>query len=100
GQKGINNVVDITNYVMFECGQPLHAFDLAQLKGRRIIVREAKPGEPFVAINHNPYKLKAGMCVVADAERPVALGGVMGGVDSEVSGTTSDLLIEAADFAP
>jgi phenylalanyl-tRNA synthetase beta chain len=96
----VNNVVDITNYVMMENGQPLHAFDLAKLKERRIIVREARPGEPFEAINHQTYALDSGMCVIADAERPIALGGVMGGSDTEVTGTTVDLLIEAADFAP
>lgn len=96
----INNIVDITNYVMMECGQPLHAFDFAQLKGQKIIVREAKPGELFTAINHQQYELSEGTCVIADAQRAVALGGVMGGADSEVSDTTTDLLIEAADFAP
>ncbi|MCH8840460.1 MAG: phenylalanine--tRNA ligase subunit beta [Planctomycetes bacterium] len=96
----INNIVDITNYVMMECGQPLHAFDFAQLKGQKITVREAKPGETFTAINHQQYELQAGTCVIADAQRPVALGGVMGGADTEVSHATTDLLIEAADFAP
>ena len=96
----INNVVDISNYVMFECGQPLHAFDFGKLAGRKIIVRESKPGEKFLAINHQEYELQAGTCVIADAERAVALGGVMGGADSEVSETTTELLIEAADFAP
>ena len=96
----INNVVDITNYVLMECGQPLHAFDLARLRGRKIIVREARDGEEFHAIDHKIYKLARGMCVVADAERPVALGGVMGGADSEVGPTTTELLIESADFAP
>ena len=95
----VNNIVDITNYVMMECGQPLHAFDFAQLKGQRIIVREARPREKFTAINHQEYELQPGTCVIADAERPVALGGVMGGADTEVSDTTTDLLIEAADFA-
>ena len=96
----VNNVVDITNYVMMECGQPLHAFDFAKLKGQRIVVRESKPGEQFTAINHQKYELQAGTCVIADAERPVALGGVMGGADTEVSDATTDLLIEAADFDP
>lgn len=96
----VNNVVDVTNYVLFECGQPLHAFDLAQLKGGKIIVREAKKDEEFTAIDHKTYKLSPGMCVIADAERAVALGGVMGGADSEVSDDTVDLLIEAADFDP
>lgn len=96
----INNVVDITNYVLLECGQPLHAFDLAKLAGRQIIVRAAREGEPFQAINHKAYTLDASMCVIADAERPVALAGVMGGADTEVSDRTTDLLIESADFAP
>ena len=100
GIPAINNVVDITNYVLMECGQPLHAFDLAKLRERRIVVREARPGEEFLAINHKSYKLEAGMCVIADAERPVALGGVMGGADTEVTAQTTDLLIESAAFDP
>lgn len=101
----VNNVVDITNYVLFECGQPLHAFDLAKLNGGKIIVREANEGEEFTAIDHKMYKLSGGTCVVstgeeADASQAVALGGVMGGADTEVSDETTDLLIEAADFDP
>ncbi|HEY2148283.1 MAG TPA: phenylalanine--tRNA ligase subunit beta, partial [Pirellulales bacterium] len=100
GIAAINNVVDITNFVLMECGQPLHAFDLAKLEGREIIVREARPGEPFEAINHKTYELEAGMCVIADRRRPVALGGVMGGADTEVSLATTELLIESAEFDP
>jgi phenylalanyl-tRNA synthetase beta chain len=100
GVAVINNVVDVTNYVMFECGQPLHAFDFAKLVGRRIIVREATPGEKFTAINHQVYELAPGTCVIADAEKAVALAGVMGGADSEVSDSTVDVLIESADFDP
>jgi phenylalanyl-tRNA synthetase beta chain len=100
GIGSINNVVDITNYVLLECGQPLHAFDLAKLAGRQIIVRAAKAGEEFLAINHKKYTLEPSMCVIADAERPVALAGVMGGADTEVTEKTTDLLIESADFAP
>ena len=100
GIARINNVVDITNYVLMECGQPLHAFDLAKLAGGKIIVRESREGEEFTAIDHKTYKLPTGTCVIADAERAVALGGVMGGADSEVSDSTVDLLIEAADFDP
>lgn len=96
----VNNVVDITNYVMLERGQPLHAFDLRRLDGPEIIVREARQGESFEAIDHRTYELSAGMCVIADARRAVALGGVMGGADSEVDDDTVDLLIEAARFAP
>jgi phenylalanyl-tRNA synthetase beta chain len=100
GQPTINNVVDITNYVLMECSQPLHAFDLAKLKGRKIVVREARAGEKFNAINHKTYELQPGMCVIADAERAVALAGVMGGAETEVSAATTELLIESADFDP
>ncbi len=100
GVAAINNVVDITNYVLFECGQPLHAFDLKRLRGSQIIVRRAKAGEKFLAINHKTYDLTGEMCVIADAEHAVALGGVMGGADSEVSPSTTDLLIESAEFTP
>ncbi|MBC8354775.1 MAG: phenylalanine--tRNA ligase subunit beta [Planctomycetes bacterium] len=100
GIASINNVVDITNYVLMECGQPLHAFDLAKLGGQQIIVREANQDEEFLAIDHKTYALEPGMCVIADASRVVALGGVMGGADSEVSASTVDLLVEAAEFAP
>ncbi|MDH3718571.1 MAG: phenylalanine--tRNA ligase subunit beta, partial [Planctomycetota bacterium] len=100
GIAAINNVVDITNYVLMETGQPLHAFDLAHLQGPEIIVRRAARGEPFEAINHKTYELDENMCVIADAGRPVALGGVMGGADTEVSTATTDLLIESALFDP
>ncbi|MFM1903108.1 MAG: Phenylalanine--tRNA ligase beta subunit, partial [Planctomycetota bacterium] len=100
GVASVNNVVDVTNYVMLETGQPLHAFDLAKLRGGRIVVRRAREGEPFTAINHKTYSLDERMCVIADDERPVALAGVMGGADSEISATTGDVLIESAQFAP
>jgi phenylalanyl-tRNA synthetase beta chain len=100
GIPAINNVVDATNYVMMECGQPLHAFDFAKLSGPEIVVREAFPGERFLAINHKLYDLQPGMCVIADAQQAVALGGVMGGAETEVTATTADVLIEAAEFAP
>ncbi len=100
GLAVINNVVDVSNYVMMECGQPLHVFDLRHLAGQEIVVREALPGEQFTAIDHRVYPLESGMCVIADGRRPVALGGVMGGVESEVSPGTTDLLVEAAEFAP
>ena len=100
GIKPINNVVDATNYVMFECGQPLHAFDFANIRGGRIVVRPARDKENFVAIDHRTYQLDPQMVVIADAERAVALGGVMGGVESEVSNTTVDILLEVAEFMP
>ncbi len=100
GISSVNNVVDVTNYVMLECGQPLHAFDLARLDQRRIVVRQARPGETLLAINHRTYTLEPWMCVIADASRPVGIGGVMGGAETEVSEQTTELLIEAAWFDP
>jgi phenylalanyl-tRNA synthetase beta chain len=100
GVATINNVVDITNYVLMECGQPLHAFDLAKLAGRQIIVRQATAGEPFLAINHKSYTLDPAVCVIADRDRAVGLGGVMGGADTEVTNSTTELLIESAEFNP
>ncbi len=96
----VNNLVDISNYVMLECGQPLHTFDYDKLRGQKIIVREPRAGEQLTAIDHRTYPLSAGMCVIADAERAVGLGGVMGGADTEVSESTSNVLIEAAHFNP
>jgi phenylalanyl-tRNA synthetase beta chain len=100
GIAAINNVVDITNYVLMECGQPLHAFDFARLAERRIVVRHARPDETLLAIDHKTYPLGPGVCVIADARRPVAIGGVMGGAETEVTSSTTELLIESAEFAP
>ena len=100
GVKSINNVVDITNYVMMECGQPLHAFDFDRLHGQQIVVRNVQPGEKLAAINHETYPLTPDMCVIADADHPVALAGVMGGLDTEISDATRNVLIEVAEFAP
>lgn len=100
GVASVNNVVDVTNYVMLECGQPLHAFDLASIRSGRIVVRRAADGEPFTAINHKTYALSERMCVIADAERPVALAGVMGGAETEITAATADVLLESAQFAP
>ena len=98
GQPSINNVVDATNYVLMECGQPLHAFDFDRLRGRRIVVRRGRPGEKIVAINQKSYDVTPEMCVIADAERPVAIGGVMGGLETEIGPTARNVLIEAANF--
>ncbi|TWT47457.1 phenylalanine--tRNA ligase subunit beta [Botrimarina hoheduenensis] len=100
GIATVNNVVDITNYVMMEIGQPLHAFDHAKLAGGQIVVRRATVGEKFTAIDHKTYDLSGDEVVIADARRPVALGGVMGGAETEISDETVDVLIEAADFDP
>ena len=100
GVRPVNNIVDVTNYVMMECGQPLHAFDFARLAEGRIVVRRAKPGERFVAIDHSEHTLSADRLVIADARRAVAMAGVMGGVDTEISAATADVLLEAAVFDP
>ncbi len=98
GLRPINNVVDVTNYVLHELGQPLHAFDLGKLAGRRIVVRRAAAGEMFNAIDGSKLKLTANMLVIADAAKAQAVAGVMGGLDSEVSDATVDVLLESARF--
>jgi phenylalanyl-tRNA synthetase beta chain len=98
--QSVNNVVDATNFVMMECGQPLHAFDLAKVAGGRIVVRPAGKGETIEAIDHKTYPLDPSMCVIADASDPQAVAGVMGGAASEVTESTTDLVIEAAVFTP
>ncbi|QDU33825.1 Phenylalanine--tRNA ligase beta subunit [Poriferisphaera corsica] len=98
GLRCINNVVDITNYVMLEMGQPLHAFDMKLLKEERIVVRRAKQGEKFVAIDDTKHELQDWMLVIGDAGRAVAVGGVMGGLESEVGDKTVDVLLEAGSF--
>ena len=98
GVEPVNNVVDVTNYVMFEIGQPLHAFDFQKIAGGKIVVRDAKQDESFEAIDHKTYSLDADMCVIADQDDAVAIAGVMGGSGSEVSDNTGDVLIEAAYF--
>lgn len=100
GLRPINNVVDVTNYVMFELGQPLHAFDLHKLEGRQIIVRQARRGEKLISIDGRERVLEPEMLVIADASKPVALAGVMGGRDSEVSDSTTNVLLESARFDP
>ncbi|MDB5319333.1 MAG: pheT [Phycisphaerales bacterium] len=100
GLRSINNVVDISNYVMMELGQPLHAFDYDKLAGGRIIVRHAAKGEKLVSIDGKTRELDPEMLVIADAKDPVALAGVMGGKDSEVGDGTINLLLESARFDP
>ena len=100
GLRPVNNVVDITNFVLMECGQPLHAFDFDKLRGRKIVVRRAKPGEPITAIDGSVRELTAEMLVIADAEVPTAVAGVMGGLDTEISEATTNVLLESARFLP
>ncbi|MGA9884158.1 MAG: phenylalanine--tRNA ligase subunit beta [Candidatus Acidiferrales bacterium] len=100
GQNSINNVVDVTNYVMFELGQPLHAFDLDKLAERRIIVRRARTGEKIRTLDGAERTLAKDMCVIADASRAVAIAGVMGGADSEIGFSSRNILLESAWFDP
>jgi phenylalanyl-tRNA synthetase beta chain len=98
GVRPINNVVDVTNYVALEYGQPLHAFDLATLRGGRIVVRRARAGERLLGLDGENRALTPDMLVIADAERPVALAGIIGGEETGVTPGTTDLLLEAANF--
>src|SRR6185503_1438909 len=100
GQRSVNNVADITNYVMFEMGQPTHAFDLNLLHGRRIIVRRPLPAERITTLDGFERELAPEMLVIADADRAVAIAGVMGGADTEINERTTDVLIESAYFNP
>jgi phenylalanyl-tRNA synthetase beta chain len=100
GQRPINNVADITNYVLHEVGQPLHAFDFARLSERRIVVRRARAGERLKTLDGVDRTLNPEMLIIADAEKPVALAGIMGGEESEISSHTTDVLLESAYFDP
>jgi phenylalanyl-tRNA synthetase beta chain len=100
GEKSINNVVDVTNYVMFELGHPLHAFDFDKLQEHRVVVRRAKPSEKIRTLDGAERTLTKDMCVVADAARAVGIGGVMGGAETEISFSTRNVLIECAWFDP
>ena len=100
GQRSINNVVDVTNYVLHETCQPLHAFDAAKIKGGKLVVRMASEGEKITTLDDVERKLNANMAVVADTERALVVAGVMGSVDAEVDDSTTDIVLEAAYFAP
>jgi phenylalanyl-tRNA synthetase beta chain len=100
GSRPINNVVDVTNFVLHELGQPMHAFDAKLLSGDQIIVRRARDGEPLVTLDGVERKLRSDMLVIADGERATAIAGVMGGRDSEVSANTTSVLLECALFEP
>ena len=100
GVRPISNIVDVTNYVMLELGQPMHAFDFAKLAGAQIRVRTAREGETLKTLDGQTRALTTDMLMIADAEKPVALGGVMGGLDSEVTDATTTIVLEAAYFNP
>ncbi|MFA5043608.1 MAG: phenylalanine--tRNA ligase subunit beta [Kiritimatiellia bacterium] len=100
GIRPINNIVDITNYVMLECGQPLHAFDLALLAERRIVARRARPDETMTTLDAVERKLTPEMLVIADARSPVAIAGIMGGGQSGILAGTRDVVLESACFKP
>ena len=98
GMRPINNIVDITNFVMLETGQPMHAFNYNEIAGRKIIVRNAKEGEKIVTIDGSEFNLTPDMLVIADGERPSCLAGIMGGKESEIEADTTDLFLESAKF--
>jgi phenylalanyl-tRNA synthetase beta chain len=99
GQRPINNVVDVTNFVMLELGQPLHAFDLARVRDHRIVVRRSQPGETVQTLDGETHELTDdGILLIADGAGPIAVAGVMGGADSEVTEQTTDILLESAHF--
>ncbi|MEW6511482.1 MAG: phenylalanine--tRNA ligase subunit beta [Bacteroidota bacterium] len=100
GLRPRNNIVDITNYVMYECGHPLHAFDHALLRGHRIIVRRAKTGTWFTTLDGKDHELPAGAVMVCDGEREVSVAGIMGGANSEIGDSTTDVVLEAAYWNP
>ncbi len=100
GLRSINNIVDVTNYVMLECGQPMHAFDFDMLKDGAVVVRKSRPGETLATLDDETHELRPPMLVIADSKDPVALAGVVGGVDSGVTDRTTTVLLESANFDP
>ncbi|NLD19316.1 MAG: phenylalanine--tRNA ligase subunit beta [Clostridiales bacterium] len=99
GMRPINNIVDITNFVMLEYGQPIHAFDINQVKGRKIIVENAADGEVFITLDEQERKMKDNMLLIKDAERGIAIAGVMGGLNSEIEDSTTTIVVESANFS-
>ncbi len=98
GMRPINNIVDITNFVMMEYGQPMHAFDISTLAGNRVVVKTAKAGDTFTTLDGTQRELEEGMLMICDAEKAAAVAGVMGGLDSEIRDDTTTIVIEAANF--
>ena len=99
GMRPVNNAVDVTNYVLWALGQPLHAFDLQQVRGRKVIARRAEPGETLVTLDGETRTLTEDMLVIADAERASVVAGIMGGMESEITDQTTDVLLEGANFS-
>lgn len=99
GIKPINNIVDITNYILIELGQPMHAFDYEKIAGHRIVVRRAEEGETITTLDNTTHNLDNDVLVIADAEKPLAVAGIMGGLDSGISDDTHTIIFESAKFA-
>ena len=100
GMRSLNLIVDITNYVLLEMGQPIHAYDAAKISGSQLTARAAKSGETLTALDGNTIELSGGEIIIADQDKAVALAGIMGGLNSEVSADTSEIIVEVAEFAP
>ncbi|MEQ1765289.1 MAG: phenylalanine--tRNA ligase beta subunit-related protein, partial [Pyrinomonadaceae bacterium] len=98
GERSINNIADITNYVMLELGQAMHAFDLDKLAGNRLVVRRARSGEKITTLDEVEREIDDSMVMICDAEKPVAVGGIMGGLDSSITDSTTNVLLEVAYF--
>lgn len=99
GIRPINNIVDITNYVLTEIGQPMHSFDKRELEGGKIVVRNAKDGESIMTLDGKENKLNPSMLVICDSQRPVAVAGIMGGENSGIKDDTTEVVFESAKFA-
>jgi len=100
GIRSINNIVDVTNFVMFECGQPLHAFNYDRIHQQKIIVRKSSPQEEFITLDGKTHSLDDGTILICDGQEPIAIGGIMGGKNSEVDDSTKTIVIESAWFDP
>ncbi|MDR2436341.1 MAG: phenylalanine--tRNA ligase subunit beta [Puniceicoccales bacterium] len=100
GLRSVNNVVDITNWILMDSGQPLHAFDARKIHGQRLHIRRALPGEQITTLNHKTYTLDGNTLVIADDARALVIAGIMGSVDAEVDGQSADIVIESATFEP
>ncbi|RKY36184.1 MAG: phenylalanine--tRNA ligase subunit beta, partial [Candidatus Omnitrophota bacterium] len=98
GKRSINNAVDITNFCLYELGQPMHVFDFDKIKGSKLIVRKAKQGEKIVTLDGVTRELDASIVVIADIEKPVAIAGIIGGMDTQVTDKTKNILLESACF--